>query len=837
MSFNYYSWKYLLGSTLISLTLFANINWIKKDLSIIGPTPTAILFAIQPSCDQNAIQSNGYLQLSAFTNADRINWIAGSDYVIAGGDIDYANATPIGALPFQFNTGIANPVDTQNYTIRVFNGASDCFADYVVTMTEQDCTLSCNCTENIYLNETTTGGSVHKFEINVDGSLSEIGAPWFDNTASGEQLISPHGLATDLNGFLYIGETYLDGHQIRRFTCDGEIIPDSTFGITTNGQFNIGSIGNTLYVAERKYNGIIAYDLCTGLEVSRLDFCEGNGNNGNWGFYIDPSTKLMYATQSQVNWRQKRVYIFSEADFTPTGTPCVSQIDTFRNDPNFLLGHGRLLGVTTDTAENIYLVVYTDETMAGNPTYILKYGPGPAYDFIAKSPIDTLNDGMGFREAHGIVYSETSDRIYVSTNSPVDDCVSIFDTDLNYLGVAVPAPGDSSQAKGIAILKECCPVNNNTTIDTTLCEVPINTTYYLQEFISCIGIICEGQWTEGLGNTGITYNDCNNSITIAAQHACGTFTLTSDGIGNNPQCGAFKITVNIETGTIVAPIIAGDQTICLGEDPVAFTVSTPATGSNTITYQWQSSTTDCLTGFTDIVGATSSIYDPTSSIMDTTYYRVISTIGGGCSSGICADTSNCLTITTTNCDWGDLPDTSATTSIGNYQTTLANNGPVHVVISGLRLGTMIDSELNGAPNSLAQGDNIDNLNDEDGVTIFASLNSRPTGTIRLPLSVLNTTNDTAYLEAWIDWNGDGDFEDDGEMVVDFKDAKDGIFPPYLEIPIPALAITDTSIGFRVRLSNTDNMTPYGKINTGEVEDYLLTITCPSNICLPIKVPD
>ena len=96
------------------------------------------------------------------------------------------------------------------------------------------------------------------------------------------------------------------------------------------------------------------------------------------------------------------------------------------------------------------------------------------------------------------------------------------------------------------------------------------------------------------------------------------------------------------------------------------------------------------------------------------------------------------------------------------------------------------------------------------------------------------TTDTAYLEAWIDWDGDGDFDETNELVVDLKDNTDGVFPSYLEITVPNNALTGSLLGFRVRLSNSDNMTPYGKVSSGEVEDYLLGVNCPQVRCLPVE---
>jgi len=97
-----------------------------------------------------------------------------------------------------------------------------------------------------------------------------------------------------------------------------------------------------------------------------------------------------------------------------------------------------------------------------------------------------------------------------------------------------------------------------------------------------------------------------------------------------------------------------------------------------------------------------------------------------------------------------------------------------------------------------------------------------------------STGDTAYLKAFIDWNGDGDFEELNETVADLKDNKDGVFPAYLEVAIPANALADNLLGFRIRLSNANNLTPYGRVNSGEVEDYLIRVECAEEICLKVE---
>ena len=187
-------------------------------------------------------------------------------------------------------------------------------------------------------------------------------------------------------------------------------------------------------------------------------------------------------------------------------------------------------------------------------------------------------------------------------------------------------------------------------------------------------------------------------------------------------------------------------------------------------------------------------------------------------------------------DYGDLPDiANGTTGVTDYETYDSTGGPSHQIIAGLFLGDTVDIDTDGFPNAQALGDDTDNVDDEDGVSIFSSLDIIPGGSIRLPLSVTNTTGDTAYVEAWIDWNGDGDFDEPNEMVADLKDNEDGVFPDFLTINVPIDAIKGVQVGFRIRLSNEDNMTPYGRVASGEIEDYLLGIDCPQNNCLPIEI--
>ncbi|RAR46993.1 T9SS sorting signal type C domain-containing protein [Flavobacterium lacus] len=68
--------------------------------------------------------------------------------------------------------------------------------------------------------------------------------------------------------------------------------------------------------------------------------------------------------------------------------------------------------------------------------------------------------------------------------------------------------------------------------------------------------------------------------------------------------------------------IAGNQALCSGGDPAAFTSTTNPSGqTGTLVYQWQISTTSSTAGFSDISGATSDVYDAPAGITQTTWFK------------------------------------------------------------------------------------------------------------------------------------------------------------------------------------------------------------------------
>lgn len=154
-----------------------------------------------------------------------------------------------------------------------------------------------------------------------------------------------------------------------------------------------------------------------------------------------------------------------------------------------------------------------------------------------------------------------------------------------------------------------------------------------------------------------------------------------------------------------------------------------------------------------------------------------------------------------NADVGDAP-----ISYGN---------PTHT-LSGIRLGASVDADsgLLNSPN--ANGDDTNNTDDENGVTLTPLL---PIGqTTIVPVSVQNASG---FLSAWFDWNVDGDFNDAGEQMVAAQAVAVGTVNLAIAVPTGAV-IGPTFARFRVCTNNTalDNCnTPVGTVQSGEVEDY------------------
>jgi hypothetical protein len=166
-------------------------------------------------------------------------------------------------------------------------------------------------------------------------------------------------------------------------------------------------------------------------------------------------------------------------------------------------------------------------------------------------------------------------------------------------------------------------------------------------------------------------------------------------------------------------------------------------------------------------------------------------------------------------DLGDLPDPGPGTGPGNYQTLLSDNGPRHLIVPGVFLGSRVDGEDDGQPSVNADGDDLNpaTADDEDGVT-FGPIIAGQSYVITVTASV------NGFLNAWIDFNGDGDFDDPGEQIAADRPVNAGV--NVLNGVAPATLAPQLYSRFRFTTNNPlTELGPTGEWDNGEVEDYVV----------------
>ena len=165
-------------------------------------------------------------------------------------------------------------------------------------------------------------------------------------------------------------------------------------------------------------------------------------------------------------------------------------------------------------------------------------------------------------------------------------------------------------------------------------------------------------------------------------------------------------------------------------------------------------------------------------------------------------------------DFGDAPD--------SYSTLLGSGGPSHVLGSSVFMGPSVDPEPDGQPSVLADGGDLDTFftssgDDEDGVAVISPLTP---GFLAL-MAVVGSPSG-GKLDAWIDYDGSGVFDDPAERIT----------PPLglvllpggnpLTFTVPAGALPGATFA-RFRISTVGGLLPGGPALDGEVEDHRVFI--------------
>jgi hypothetical protein len=184
-------------------------------------------------------------------------------------------------------------------------------------------------------------------------------------------------------------------------------------------------------------------------------------------------------------------------------------------------------------------------------------------------------------------------------------------------------------------------------------------------------------------------------------------------------------------------------------------------------------------------------------------------------------------------EFGDAPD--------SYHTLKASGGAQHD-IGDIWLGDLIDGEADGQATDL---DNRNGLNDEDGVRFLGSGSSggpymlpyqpNSLGAVKVLVNGNISSQHPAFLHAWIDWNGDGNWHDPQERIIT-SSRIEAPGPITVEFAVPPY-IQFKDAWARFRLDDQDLRSADGHADNGEVEDYLLEKWTPVELESFAAIPE
>jgi len=207
----------------------------------------------------------------------------------------------------------------------------------------------------------------------------------------------------------------------------------------------------------------------------------------------------------------------------------------------------------------------------------------------------------------------------------------------------------------------------------------------------------------------------------------------------------------------------------------------------------------------------------TASVVPKTFARFrVSSVGGLAADGVAADGEvEDYAQPILGVDYGDAPDPS-------YPTLFASNGPRHIV-TGPLLGALRDADANGQPSAGALGDDLAGVDDEDGVTFTSPLIVGQTATVTV------TASAAGVLNAWLDFNADGNFSTAGDQI--FTNQALAAGPNLLTFSVPVTASSNLTTVSRWRVATAGGLSFTGLAQDGEVEDHAVSTAAVADLAI------
>jgi hypothetical protein len=499
--------------------------------------------------------------------------------------------------------------------------------------------------------------------------------------------------------------------------------------------------------------------------------------------------------------------------FTLAGNPAtISEDDVLQTVANFMTGQS--VGPANESGQTFQVPQLTVLSVTGSWTTSTFFSQAPA--------IDPVTGTLTYRTAQDVNGTATIQVILTDTGTPAASSLpQTFVITVNPVNDApvftpnsgvgpIDASGNITTLEDAGIQAINYIATSNAARATALDELGGQTpfTWSLSTATIVSGNLSLTQLAVDPATGTLTYDTALNT----AGSATVLLTLTDGGSGVSPNVNLTTriITINV-TQVNDAPIASTGNYVV--DEGYGITLIATATDvdiplGDTLTYAWDldnDGTFETSTGGSPsqtFTWAYLSGLGITAPGVRTISLRVTDSSGAANNS----DTVT-ATLTTLIVDYGDAPN--------SYGTLKASNGAAHTIANGLFLGAGVTKETNGQPSAAA------NLDSGDDGVIFPISFETVVGQA-LPAYVDVTASAAGKLDIWLDLNGNGVFDHPTDHLnagVSYN-VVPGVNRINFTIPGGA-TVGDTFMRFR--LSTAGSLSPTGRANDGEVEDYAVKI--------------
>ncbi|MBX3745405.1 MAG: cadherin-like domain-containing protein [Verrucomicrobiae bacterium] len=621
--------------------------------------------------------------------------------------------------------------------------------------------------------------------------------------------IQPRGLAIDAaNGHVYVADASVTGAGIVRYNLDGS--------------------GRTVIVAPTAtalYNGVT-------VGGGKLYFTQGSGTSSLDALKsanLDGSGIVTLASDSG-NFTQPNGIAL---DLANSHLYLADTLGILRYN---LDGTGRTV-VIAPTAS----ATYSDVAVAGGKLYFTQGSGTSSLDALKSANLDgssivTLaSDAAHFAQPSGVTVDTVNNHLYVADGSPPTAGQGLLRYNLDGTGrTQIVAPVTSATFQMVAIYRPPPPnppstpdlaaasdtgasSTDNITADNTPTFIgtgPAGATITVSSSVH--GTVGSGP-ADGSGNWSVTTSTLSDGTHLI------TATATT-GAGTSVPSDALFVTIDTLPPTVLIGAPSLSQTTA-GGGPVTYTISyggahsvSLATGNITLNTTGSAAATTV-----EVTGSGAAARTVTLSGLSG-----VGTLGLSLAAGTATDLAGNSapaagpgdTFHLLGLDFGDAPTAAQSGFASSYPVLLAHDGARHRIPPGgatLHLGTVpLDAEPDGQPDATATGDDLADTADEDGVSLPVSF---PGG---LAVNLTVTVTGSGTLNAWIDWNRDGDWNDAGEQVFTDLALSEAGNPHVLAVSVPSGVVSGVTFA-RFRFSSVAGLSPLGEASDGEVEDYALTL--------------